>query len=168
MTEVSGKAARTADARRDFENALDRLRRGRPNDARLAKLAAAGKLRITVASVAQEAGRSRTLIGLEGCRFPDIRDRIMSMFNGGAVRTKGVTAVVGSLRRENKVLREQVESLRSHQALVLARMLNAERGAELARADLAAALPPTNGAGGPGVVTPMPVRPGTRFGRGKR
>lgn len=155
---------RTAEARRDFEEALDRLQRCQPRDSKLAKLAVTGKLRINVASVAREAGRSRTLIGTENCRFPDIRARVLSGVEVQRGRVKGVTSVVQGLRGENKALREQVASLRSQQALILARMLAAERETELLRADLAAAARPTALSSGAGAA-PFPVRPGAKFGR---
>ena len=158
MTAGPRRSARTADARRDFEEALARLHQGRPENHRLAKLADVGKLRITVASVAQEAGRSRTLIGTVNCRFPDVRDRIIK----GAPREKGSTSAIDGLRRENKMLRAQVELLRSQQALALARILKAEHEVELIRGDFSGAPPPTIGAGRPGVVLPMPIRPPPR------
>ena len=57
----------------DFHNAIDRLFAGQPTNPGLKKKQAAGKLKINVANVALEAGRSRTLIGTENCDYPAVR-----------------------------------------------------------------------------------------------
>lgn len=60
-------------ARSDIEAALARLLRGAPTHPDLVAHLAAGSLRINVSTVAKESGRSRTLIGLEDCAYPDLR-----------------------------------------------------------------------------------------------
>lgn len=120
---------RTAAARRDLENALERLIDGKPKHRKLRALAAAKKLRINVLSVALEAGRSRTLIGSNDCRFPDIRKRILQRNHVDELPVTTVTKLVSSLRATNAQLRAEIKALRSQQALILARLLEAEREA---------------------------------------
>lgn len=162
----AGAKARTAEARQDFEDALERLRLGKPKHPDLARLATQGKLRITVASVALEACRSRTLIGFAGCRFPDIRDRIIKCGGRDESCGRGVTRVVEGLRRANAALRDEIQALRSQQALMLARIIDAEGDAALIRADQTAASPGSK-VGNSVSQWPMPVRPRTRLHRGK-
>lgn len=145
-----GKAGtRTEAVRRDFEEALDRLLDGKPNDKKLRELAAAKKLRITVASVALEAGRSRTLIGSDGCRFPDIRQRVIEASRGENQPVTTVTRLVSSLRATNAELRGEIKALRSQQALMLVRIIEAERTAAQATEALQGK---SSGSGEPKVV----------------
>lgn len=68
--------SKTDPIERDFLEALQRLVDGKPQD-KLNKVSAkAGKLKINAVSVAREAGRSRTLIALENCRYPKVREAI--------------------------------------------------------------------------------------------
>ena len=62
---------------RDFRDALQRLIEGRPQNKTLRARAKAGKLRLNASNVALEAGRSRTLIALERCRYPAVREAII-------------------------------------------------------------------------------------------
>lgn len=65
-------------ARKDLLAALGRLRDGRPSHPDLIRLAEKGQLKISPASVSKEARRSRTLIGMEDCRYPDIRREVLA------------------------------------------------------------------------------------------
>ena len=56
--------------------ALQRLVEGKPLDKTLKEGALRGKLKINFLSVAREAGRSRTLIALEDCRYPKVREAV--------------------------------------------------------------------------------------------
>lgn len=133
MTGGQRTAGRTQAARRDFEAALERLLDGKPTNKRLRELAGAKKLRITIAAVALEAGRSRTLIGSDDCRFPDVRARIIEASREPDQPVTTVTRLANSLRATNAELRAEVKALRSQQALMLARMIEAEREAKIAR-----------------------------------
>lgn len=64
-------------AERDLIAALARLRDGRPTNPELIARASQGKLKITPVSVAKEAGRSRTSIAMENCRYPDVRRMVL-------------------------------------------------------------------------------------------
>lgn len=95
---------------RAFSDAIDRLIAGIPQHSKLKRLAAEGRLRINPTTVALEAGRSRTMIALENCRLPEIRNRILA-----AQRSKDITAP----RTASEVivrLREQVNTLRAELA----------------------------------------------------
>jgi len=59
---------------KDFLDALERLRDNVPQDRTLQANKARGRLKINVSTVAQEAGRSRTLIALENCKYPRVRE----------------------------------------------------------------------------------------------
>lgn len=163
MTEqLTGR--RTQAVRRDFEMALERLLEGKPTNKKLREQARAQKLRITVAAVALEAGHSRTLIGSEDCRFPQIRDRILDISRGKDQPVTTVTRLATSLRATNAQLRAEVKVLRSQQALMLARMIEAERKADVAETQMETT---TGGAsnGGANIVRlpkPVPTGPTTR------
>lgn len=133
MTARQGTGGRTQAARQDFEAALERLLDGRPTNKKLRELAAAKKLRITVYAVALEAGRSRTLIGSDDCRFPDIRARILEASREPDQPVTTATRLATSLRATNAELRAEILTLRSQQALMLVRILEAERKAKIAR-----------------------------------
>lgn len=58
--------------------ALDRLKSGKPSDPRLVKCNQQGILKLSIAAVAQEDGRSRTLIGHDKCTYPAVRAAILA------------------------------------------------------------------------------------------
>lgn len=93
-------------AERDLSEALERLERGAPRNQRLKALAAKGALRITVSSVALEAGRSRTLIGTTDCPYPEIRNRILDGRQPIAKR-RTQDDIIAQLRRDNQVLKAE-------------------------------------------------------------
>lgn len=61
----------------DLLAAFERLVQGRPKDRELRKAATEGRLKINVTNVAKEARRSRTLIGMDACRYPNVRERVL-------------------------------------------------------------------------------------------
>lgn len=93
-------------AERDLSEALERLERGAPRNQRLKALAAKGALRITVSSVALEAGRSRTLIGTTDCPYPEIRNRILDGRQPIAQR-RTQDDIIAQLRRDNQALKAE-------------------------------------------------------------
>jgi len=101
----------------DFLDALDRLREGEPKNKQLMARKTKGSLKITIANVALEAGRSRTLIALEtGCRYPRVRELIKQAKNGLDGLPTTLSEVIRRLRAENADLRIQ---LQTHKAAVL-------------------------------------------------
>jgi hypothetical protein len=102
----------------DFLDAIERLRGGMPRNKKLKERNARGTLKVNVASVAQEAGHSRTLIALEtGCRYPRVRELIKQATSGRAGLPTSVSEVIARLRAENVDLKAQ---LNTHKATVLA------------------------------------------------
>ena len=99
---------------RNFDDAITRLISGTPKNAALKLLHEKGKLKIHISSVALEAGRSRTLIALESCRFPKIRSKILNLANSesGALTSM---AVLQKLRQENKNLLADLDKSRTLQ-----------------------------------------------------
>lgn len=86
--------------------ALERLKKGMPRHPRLRTLSARNALRVTISSVALEAGRSRTLIGKADCAYPAIRKRIMDRQLPPAQR-RTQDEVIAQLRRDKQALREE-------------------------------------------------------------
>lgn len=91
---------------RDFMEALERLERGIPRQPRLRTLLSKGALRVSISSVALEAGRSRTLIGTADCAYPAIRKRIMDGQRLPAQR-RTQDDIIAQLRRDNHTLRAE-------------------------------------------------------------
>ena len=141
--------AKSHDAASDLMAALGRLRRGQPLHPQLAALNREGRMRISIASVAKEANRSRTLVGSDGCTYPEVRKEIMAAAAVGAssptLRSPKLTAqeLIASLREENAILRHEKAMLatRVQDALNVARalerkMAQAERRASRSEARL--------------------------------
>jgi hypothetical protein len=88
---------------------------GKPKHAKLKRLAAEGRMAINPTTVAQEAGRSRTLIALESSRLQDVRNRILTInrFDDIAEPRTAAEAIlrlreqVVTLKRENDALLTQ-------------------------------------------------------------
>lgn len=113
----------TAETEKAFTQALRRVASGLPREERNVKLAAKGKLRVTIATVAREAGRSRTLIGLEECAYPEVRKAVLKAMDGGVeTNAKKPTAaeLVSRLREDKAQLENHVRVLatRLHDAFL--------------------------------------------------
>lgn len=93
-------------AERDFTEALERLEKGTPRHQRLKALAFKGALRITISSVALEAGRSRTLIGTADCAYPGIRSRILDR-RQPTTPPRTQDNIIARLRRDNQALKAE-------------------------------------------------------------
>lgn len=98
----------------DFFAAIDRLVSGKPKNADLKRKARDGSIRITCASVAKEAGRSRTLIAHKNCAYPRVRQRIIELLKTPS-GPKFTNETVLQLRRENKDLTSKIRAA-EHQA----------------------------------------------------
>lgn len=110
---------------RDFLNAIDRLEVGAPLNPTLAKRAKLGTLKVNVSSAAQEAGHSRTLIGHDGCKYPRIRARVISL---KVPATEALTAenVIRHLREENAELRKKLALRDTENAVLILRLRQLE------------------------------------------
>jgi predicted kinase len=84
----------------DFLEALQRLVEGKPLNKTLKGSAKAGKLKINAVSVALEAGRSRTLIALENCRYPKVREAIKLAQGGKKSLPTTYTQLIDNLRAD--------------------------------------------------------------------
>jgi len=113
--------------------ALDRLKAGKPENKDLLALVKEGKLRISVSTVAQEAGRSRTLIGHAKCQYPHVRDKILSMRHGEGEPTR-LQDVLPNKRQETTRLKREAQNLASHCAALIVRAAQLqEKNEELER-----------------------------------
>lgn len=96
---------------RDFYEALERLQAQQPRNPQLRRrLQEKGKIKVNIANVAKEADRSRTLIGTERCRFPEIRQAILI----SAERVpKGRDSVLADLRQQVAKLRTELRTCKT-------------------------------------------------------
>ena len=106
----------------DFLSALERLTQGTPKHRDLKKAAAAGRLKVNISSVAKEAGRSRTLIGIEACRYPHVRAQVLGYIptpRAARTATEAIAtlrATAADLRRErDQALAEAVSHFHARQ-----------------------------------------------------
>jgi hypothetical protein len=86
-------------------------------------MAEKGLLKISPASVAKEARRSRTLIGMEGCKYPDIRREVLASKDQSPLqikRSQALKAMSGEVKRLKSAI--QVKDT----ALAVARLKIAE------------------------------------------
>jgi hypothetical protein len=117
----------------EFLAALDRLKAGKPKNKELLALSKEGKLRISVSTVSQEAGRSRTLIGHAQCQYPHVRDKILAMRHGEGEPTR-LQDVLSNKRQETAKLKRELQNLASHCAALIVRAAQLqERNEELER-----------------------------------
>ncbi|KAB2311491.1 hypothetical protein F8A87_06710 [Betaproteobacteria bacterium SCN2] len=96
-------------------DALQRLVDGTPENKKLKASVKAGKLKINVSNVAIEARRARTLIALEDCRYPKVREAIQIAQDGKSKVPSTYTQLIQNLRTdlaqakaENKLLQTQI------------------------------------------------------------
>lgn len=89
--------------RKDFLEAITRIKRGKPKNPDLVTRQREGKLLLSPTTAAIESGRSRTYVGHAGCALPDIRARILS---------EGSRSVrIGSMKEVVRALQERVSEL---------------------------------------------------------
>lgn len=104
-------AKHDAPTERKLEEALARLMAGKPDDKKLRQQAQLGSLRITISSVAREAGVSRTLIGHDKCPYPTIRRKVIGI--------RGGTPAEGTLLSTLKQMRAELADARRREKLDL-------------------------------------------------
>ena len=93
----------------DFLEALKRLEDGEPTNRKLKSIRAKGALKITAINVALEAGRSRTLIAMNSCRYPRVREMIKQAKGGKTAAPTTYTQLIQRLRREIAEMKIQKE-----------------------------------------------------------
>lgn len=131
---MRGKRTDLPSTRKEMEEYLleawTRVKEGRPNNPRLVELRKKGRLKVTISSVAEEAGVSRTLIAFDGCRYPDVRQKILGVSPAGEdipVRIKtNMREVNNDLREINRILEQRLKVSLSEQAAVINRMMKLE------------------------------------------
>lgn len=102
---MAHKRKRPNAAKLDFKRALSRLLAGAPQNPKLRALATRGRLKVTISTVALEAGRSRTLIGTANCAYPDIRAEVLRVM-APVKRSKSQDQIIDELRAKVKMLTE--------------------------------------------------------------
>lgn len=112
-----------SDAKGDLEAAFARLIMGEPTNPQLVKAAVAGRLRVSIAAVALEAKRSRTLIGHDKCPFPDLRRRILQLKEEGPAARQARHA----LRVANRRIAELTQQLAERDSIQAALVLDREK-----------------------------------------
>lgn len=109
----------------EFLAAISRIQSGTPSNKELLADKMAGKLRLSVSSVAKEAGRSRTLIGHKGCRYPKIRDIIQGA-NSEPTSPTSLRDALEKSRAEVADLKKKLALSQSHNASLLAKIIELE------------------------------------------
>lgn len=105
-----------------FLDAIDRIKAGIPKNPELAKRAKRGTLRISIAVVAQEAGRSRTYISHDGCAYPAVRHEVLKLKSPRKEEPRSMAEINRRLRQENAKLRQTVKAARDSMAAMALRM----------------------------------------------
>jgi hypothetical protein len=100
----------TANIAREYLDALERLIDNKPRNPKLRRKAKLGLLKINISTVALEAGRSRTAIGTEGTKYPDVRARILAHMQP-IVEINTSADVIRTLRIKNADLQRENNKL---------------------------------------------------------
>lgn len=105
----------------NFIDALKRLMTNKPKNKELLALSRSGTLNVTVTTVAKEAGHSRTLIGHKTCKYPNVRDFIVSLRNDPENPTR-MQDVVRRKQQDAARLRRELQVSQTVAATLLARV----------------------------------------------
>ena len=120
------------DSEQAFEAALARLVTNQPQHPDLQAKVATGKLRISFSTVAKEAGRSRTLIGHEGCTYPGIRRRILELMEESP-RARAARELFKKTATRNSDLNQRLAAQESIQAALVLEVGRLRRALEQAK-----------------------------------
>ena len=113
----------------DFMQALARVAAGSPTHPGLVKRANRGVLAVNIATVATEAGHSRTLISHDKCAYPRVRVAVLA-YRQPTGESKSLSELNRNLRQENAELRRTVKLARESMAAMSLRMERVVRHAE--------------------------------------
>ncbi len=120
----------------DLLDALQRLVEGKPTHKTLKAKAQEGRLKVNASNVALEAGRSRTLIALEDCRYPKVREAVKLAQGGKKALPTTYTQLIAGLRADLATVKSEKRLLET----AMAEHVLARRKAEVqARRDAAEA-----------------------------
>ena len=111
---------------RRLRAAIKRICDAKPTDEALVQLSATNKLRVTISNVAREAGCSRTLIGHEGCAYPEVRNEVLKLM--AVQKGKTLNEEIGRLREEVAALEGEIEARDSAYAELVIRVAEFQRG----------------------------------------
>lgn len=111
---------------RRLRAAIKRISDGTPTDEALIQLSSTNKLRVSISNVAREAGCSRTLIGHEGCAYPEVRNEVLKLMELG--NRRALSEEVDRLRQEVAVLEGEIEARDSAFAELVIRVSEFQRG----------------------------------------
>lgn len=100
---------------KDYLDALERLVNNAPTHPKLKAKSMKGALKINVSTVALEAGRSRTSIATQDCKFPDIRARIIEHMKP-VEKANNLTDVINTLRSKHRDIHIENKKLWSENA----------------------------------------------------
>jgi|TARA_R100000501_G_scaffold12618_1_gene23245 hypothetical protein len=113
----------------DFLDAIERLKNGRPQHPKLREKVSKGKaVKINIATVAQEANRARGLIGMENCRYPEVRQLVLMEAGATGIVPRNRDDVIKKLRAEIAELRVQLSHAEAHAAYHFSQRARAEKG----------------------------------------
>jgi hypothetical protein len=113
----------------DFLDAIERLKAGRPqNPALRDKVSKDKDLKINIATVAKEAGRSRGLIASENCRYPEVRQMVLMEAGAPGIVPGNRDDVIKKLRAEVAELRVRLSQAEAHAADHFEQRIKAEKG----------------------------------------
>lgn len=130
MSGVKSRPSRAV-VERDFDEAIDRLEKGRPKHPELKRLAAEGRLSINFSTVAKEAKHSRTLIAHATCSYQEQRARVLKLMRPGEVTTpRTASEVIFRLRENVAELKQKLHSALDGQAAHFLARQRAEREAD--------------------------------------
>lgn len=110
-------------------DALERIENGAPKDPALIKRSKRGALRVTISTVAQEAGFSRTLISHDRCAYPKVRAKILAL-RAPSAEPMSLAEINRRLRQDNAELRRSVKLARDSMAAMALRMNRVVKEAE--------------------------------------
>ena len=113
----------------DFLLAFERVKSGTVRHSSLCGKLLQGKLKVTIANVALEAGRSRTLIGMDGCRYPEIRNKILAAKGKKIEERSERQDEIDTLKQKNTELQKMIQAYQAETTI----HFNARRAAELAQ-----------------------------------
>ncbi|SDC53868.1 hypothetical protein SAMN05216345_102675 [Cupriavidus sp. YR651] len=115
-----------------FRDALQRLIDGKPKNEKLKELASKGTLRINPTNVAIEAGHSRTLIGMDECRYPIVRQLIKQAKQGKSSLPTTHTELIQRLRADKAELIVRVNQYKAEATAHYLARVKAEKRADVA------------------------------------
>lgn len=112
----------------DLLDAIERLKSGRPQHPELRQRVNKGKaVKINIATVALEAGRARGLVGMENCRYPEVRQLILIESSATEVVPRSRDDVIKKLRAEIAELRVRLSQAEAHAAYHFAQRTRADK-----------------------------------------